>query len=461
MRRALALAALVACGARPRAPAVAAADLELHVDARNPHAIRVTGHFRGANTRTLAVSDETAPGVTSFEVGSGGSFRPVDPSKIDAPECLRDCDLRYTIDLDKVERSFEGVVAVGGGTFVAPTPTWIAHPDPIPAGAFAITIDGAREPGDAFADVPFATGLRRKDAAHYFLPTSDDWEGSFAAFGKLRHRKIEVAGATLEIVIVGETKLAMNDDEIAKWIGDAATCVAQLYVHFPVPRATIFLVPMENADHVLFGKVLSLGGASIIALTGAAMPAEKTHKDWVVVHEMTHLGFPTMGTRWMTEGLATYYEPVLRTRAGWLDAKTLWSWFYEQMPRGVPEPGAELALDKRDTIDDIYWGGGLFVLMADVGIRQATAGKKSFDDVMRAVLAKGGDATVTWRLEDVVAVARETTGTDVMGDLVARFGVHGERADLAKLFADLGVRAGSLDDSAPLAWVRRAIATGH
>jgi hypothetical protein len=465
LRRSLAFAATiaVACGARPKAPAPSRAELELHVDARDPSAVRVTGHFRGGSSRVLALPDETVPGVTSFEVGTAGAFRRVDPTKIDAPECVRDCDLRYTIDLGKAERSFEGVVSVGDGTFVAPTPAWIAHPDPMPPGDMAITIDGAAEPTDTFTDVGFATGLRRRDATHYFLPTPDYYEGSFAAFGKLRHRKIEVAGATIEIVLVGATKLAMDDAAIAKWIADDAACVAQLYVHFPVPRATIFVVPIEGSDTVRFGKVLSLGGASIIALTGASLPADKTHADWVVVHEMTHLGFPTMGIRWLTEGLATYYEPILRERAGWIDARALWKWFVEQMPRGVPDAGSELALDKRDTIDDIYWGGAIFMLLADVGIRSATDGKKSFDDVMRAVLGKGGDATVAWSLARVLAVAREATGTNVMSDLVQRYGVRGERVDLNALFTELGVvHHGSVtfDDSAPKAAIRRAMERG-
>ncbi len=455
---------LAACGARPAATArrLAPAELELHVDARDVHAVRVTGRFRNGGSSTLALPPESVPAIASFEVKRGDSFVPLDPGRLVAPACASDCTLRYTIDLDKVERSFESVVAVGAGSYVAPTPTWIAHPEPMPRGAFAITIDGAEEPGDAFAPVAFATGLRRRDATHYVLPTEDYAEGSFAAFGKLRHRAIQAAGSTIEIVVVGDEPLAMDDEAVAKWIGDDARCVAQLYVHFPVQRATLFVVPIEGPSHVVFGKVLSLGGASIIALTGASMPADKTRSDWVVVHEMTHLGFPTMGVRWLTEGLATYYEPVLRERAGWIDAKALWSWFADQMPRGVPA-SAGVGLDQRDTIDDVYWGGALFVLMADVGIREATHGAKSFDDVMRAVLERGGNATVAWPLSKVLAIAKEATGTDVMANLVERFGVRGERPNLQALLDELGVRHQSgiaFDDAAPMAPIRRAIESG-
>jgi hypothetical protein len=457
---------VVACGARPTAPekTTEPARLELRVDARDARDVRVEGHFVHGGSAKLALPDETLRGLKRFEVRRGGGWAALDPRALAAPECATDCTLRYAIDLAKTQRSFEGVLGVGAAAFVAPTPTWMAHPDPMPPGAFDLVIDGAAAAGPTFTAVPFATGMRRRDATHYFEPTDDYWEGSFAAFGKLRHRTIRAAGARIEIVLVSDTPLALTDDQVAAWIASDAACVAQLYRHFPVPRATIFVVPIDGASEVVFGKVLSMGGASIIALTGTRFPEKTTHSDWVLVHEMTHLGFPTMGgVRWLTEGLATYYEPLLRTRAGWFDPKWLWGWFLGQMPRGME--GAARGLEKGDSIDDTYWGGALFLLLADVGIREATGGKKSLDDVMHAVLDRGGDATVAWTLPEVLAVAREATGTRVVDDLVRAMVVHGERIDVASTFAKLGVRASGkdvvLDDTAPEAAVRRAIESGH
>jgi hypothetical protein len=474
--RAALVVALTACGARPVAPrprVAGPARLALHVDARDPRAVRATGRFVSGASATLALPPETLAGLTSFEVRRGGRWVALDPRRLEAPECVTDCTIRYTIDLANVERSFEGVVAVGEGSYVAPSPTWIAHPDPMPRGAFDLTIDGAAAAGATFTDVPFATGLRRRDATHFELPTDDYYEGSFAAFGKLRHRSVEASGGRIDVVLVSDTKLAMSDDDLVSWIVEDAGCVAQLYRRFPVKRATVFVVPIDGARDVVFGKVLSMGGASVIALTGTRFTSESRHNDWVLVHEMTHLGFPTLGgVRWLTEGLATYYEPVLRTRAGWHDAKWLWSWFASQMSRGVPARGEELALDKREGIDAVYWGGAIFVLLADVGIREATHGTKSLDDVLRGVLDRGGDATAAWTLPRVLAVARDVTGTRVLDDLVERLAVRGERVDLHALFAKLGVRddaaakaAGqesvALDDAAPEAAVRKAIESGR
>ncbi|HEY2367884.1 MAG TPA: hypothetical protein VGH87_15910, partial [Polyangiaceae bacterium] len=321
------IACALACSgphAKAPPPAVGPARLELEVDARDPHAVSATAHFLRAATARIALSDETLHGLRSIELQRDGKWIAWDRTKLEAPECVTDCTFRYVIDLARVERSFEGVVAVGEHAYVAPSPTWMAHPDPLPKGTYEITVTGANEPGATFEDVPFATGLHRKDATHFAIDTYDYWEGSFAAFGKLRHRFVEAAGAKIEIVLVSDTPLALTDDELATWVKEDAECVAQIFGHFPVDRASVFLVPIDGAGEVVFGKVLSLGGSSVIALTGTRLTKDETHHDWVLVHEMTHLGFPTIGNvRWLTEGLATYYEPILRTRKGWRTPESL------------------------------------------------------------------------------------------------------------------------------------------
>jgi predicted metalloprotease with PDZ domain len=127
----------------------------------------------------------------------------------------------------------------------------------------------------------------------------------------------------------------------------------------------------------------------------------------------------------------------------------------------MPARGSSAGLAQRDDLDSIYWGGALFCFAADVRIREATRGKHSLDDVVRAALARGGDATKVWTVAEVVQLGDEVTDTKVLSTMYERYAARGERIDLDGLFSSLGVdRDGAgvgLDERRPLAWVRRQI----
>jgi hypothetical protein len=259
----------------------------------------------------------------------------------------------------------------------------------------------------------------------------------------------------------------MGDARALGWIEDGASCVARVFGRFPA-NATIFVLPVDGADQVVFGRVMSLAGASVVLLFGAQTRFENEHEDWVVVHELFHLGTPSFvgEGHWLEEGLATYYEPILRERAGWITEGELWAHFVREMPRGLRRQGEPLNIEERQDIDSTYWGGALFALLADVQIRRATSGTKSLDDAVRAALARQGDATHTARVADFLRVGDAATGVHALSDVYARFAVRGEPAELEALWRSMGVvgeglpAARGLDQDAPLAAVRRAIAAG-
>jgi predicted metalloprotease with PDZ domain len=194
------------------------------------------------------------------------------------------------------------------------------------------------------------------------------------------------------------------------------------------------------------------------------------HDEWVVVHELFHLGTPSFvgEGHWLEEGLATYYEPIARARAGWMTEAALWSHFAREMPRGLRAPGDPTDLEDRDDIDATYWGGALFAFAADVGIRSASGGARSLDDVLRAVLAREGDATHASRVAAFLRDGDAAVASHALSSVYGSWAVRGENPDLDALWAKLGVegvdavRAGSrsevlLRDDAPWASVRKGI----
>lgn len=130
------------------------------------------------------------------------------------------------------------------------------------------------------------------------------------------------------------------------------------------------------------------------------------------------------------------------------------------MPRGLP--GAHGAgLDQDHSWGRTYWGGALFCLLADVGIRQRTHNRLGLQDAMQAVLRASGGLSTNWDIGKVLATADAAVGVPVMTELYAQMKDRPFAPDLPALWHSLGVEAdGSsvrITDQAPLAAIRRAI----
>jgi len=377
-----------------------------------------------------------------------------------APACHDACTLRYELDLAALADGCRGHECAKrvGEAFLGAASEWMLRPE----AASDAEIRVAVKSGDASR---FATGLRRDARGGYVLRARELGEAAYTAFGELRRSRVEVPGGALDVVLLGPP-LAMGDAAALAWVKDAATCVARLYGTFPA-QATIFVTPVRGADEVVFGRVMSLAGASVVLLFGSETSVATEHSDWVVVHELSHLGTASLvgEAHWLEEGLATYYEPILRERAGWMSEAELWKHFVGQMPRGQHKTGEPASLEARDDIDSTYWGGALFALLADLKIRTTSHGARSLDDAMRAVHDRLGDATHATRLVDFLRVGDEATGTGALAEVYTHFAMAGETVDLAATWQALGVVTGAdgtvtLHDDAPLAAVRRAIAAG-
>jgi len=383
------------------------------------------------------------------------------------PGCQRRCTVRYRIDLTELAAQCGGnldCARVVDGAVLSPAMAWLMYPAPKVDAPVSVHV--RTEPG-----ATFATGMHATDASerNFSFRSHDLDEGSFSAFGQMRHAAVQLPGrggqssAVVNVEVLGRQTYAMTDDDVRTWVHDASNVVIPLFGRFPVERTTLFVVPAKDDRDVVFGKVLSLAGASIALVVGDRMPPEARHRDWVLVHELFHLGFPTFRGegRWLGEGLATYYEPILRARAGWTTEPDIYKQFVRNMPRGLAANATATGLAQRADLDSIYWGGALFCWAADVRIREETAGTRSLDDVLRAAVARGADATHVWTVADVVKLGDEVTGTRVLSDMVERYVTRGERIEFERLVASLGIVRDdggvALDEYQPRSWIRRQI----
>lgn len=438
---------------------------EVEAPGEGSRTVVVEATFDNARTDRLAIAREAAPFVREMQLRTADGWRTVERRGAQwyEPTCRSHCTVHYRVDLGELAAACGDEVDCArriGESTLSPALQWLVHPSPKTDVPVSVRVSSKN------ASL-FATGMHASDTTgHNFSFRSYDLdEGSFTGFGAMRRYAIDVpsrAGSSrIDLTIVGKTRYAMSDDDIRTWVADAAGVITPLFGRFPVDRTSLFVVPAKGEDEVVFGKVLSLAGASVVVVVGDRMPASARQQDWVLVHELFHLGFPTFRGegRWLGEGLATYYEPILRARAGWTTESDVYRQFARNMPRGLAGRGSGAGLAQRDDLDSIYWGGALFCFAADVKIREETRGKRSLDDVLRMALAHGGDATRVWTVAEVVRLADQATGTTVVSEMYDRHAARGERIDLDGLMASLGVDRGGaeLDDKRPLAWVRKDI----
>ncbi len=181
--------------------------------------------------------------------------------------------------------------------------------------------------------------------------------------------------------------MKMSRQELLSWVQTSASTVSGYYFgHFPVPHLTLRIRSFDGSG-VRHGVTYAKDGGLIVISVGRETEMAATKDDWVLVHEMIHLAFPSMDDshHWIEEGISTYVEPVARARAGGMPVDEVWRSFVHDMPKGEPGSGDQ-GLDNTHTWGRTYWGGGLFCLVADVRIRERTKNRMGLEDALYGIL---------------------------------------------------------------------------
>jgi hypothetical protein len=271
---------------------------------------------------------------------------------------------------------------------------------------------------------------------------------------------LKIAGSTIDVTLPGEP-MKLSRDDLLGWVKGSANAVSTYYGRFPVPHLTL-KIRSSNGSGIRHGVTYARDGGLILISVGRDAGIADTKDDWVLVHEMIHLAFPSMPDEqhWLEEGISTYVEPVARVRVGLMPLNELWQTFIRDMPKGEPANGDE-GLDNTHTWGRTYWGGAIFCLLADVRIRERTGNRKGLQDALRGILNGGGNINEDWEIEKALALGDKATGTTVLRSLYKEMRDKPAPADLDQLWKKLGVewKDGSLNynDKAPEASIRKAI----
>lgn len=271
--------------------------------------------------------------------------------------------------------------------------------------------------------------------------------------------RVRVSGAEIEIVFPAGTSL--DRDLIVAHVERSARAVASYYGKFPVKWVRVEVKPTYGRG-IKYGNASGWDGPNIKIYVGVYSNASDFDKDWVVVHEMIHLGFPSLDGRyaWIEEGLATYAEPIARARVGIQSRDEVWKEWVREMPAGLTRESGR-GLNYAHGWSRIYWGGALFYLLADIEYHKRTDLRGNLEKAIRGINAQGGNITVEWSVEKALKAGDKAAGAEVLKALFNEMSEEPYEVDLPALWRSLGVEVRGdrviYDDRAPLARIRDMI----
>jgi hypothetical protein len=306
----------------------------------------------------------------------------------------------------------------------------------------------------------------------YRLPPSTFVWHAMMTLGRFPTEELHVRGATLTVARLSRPMKASRQG-VLRWLKAAGDAVAGLYGVFPVQRAEVIVDPV-GGDGIEFGYVERGGGANVLFLIGTDAEDGELPGEWVAVHEFSHLALPFVARDdcWLSEGFATYYQEVLRARAGLRTPRHAWQQLYEGFERGrrqkthgrsLAQTSARMGWDNK--FQRVYWSGAAIALLADVQLRTMPGGKLSLDRAIQGLRRCCLQDAHLYSASEIFAILDRESGTHVFKDLYDRWTPSTEFPDLRATFKNLGIVEQNdeirLDNTAPFSRVRDAIVSPH
>jgi hypothetical protein len=289
-------------------------------------------------------------------------------------------------------------------------------------------------------------------------------------FGVFSAQALPVPGTQLRVVTMPGFS-AETAALIGPWLARAAQVASLPGGAFPVPQAQVIVVPTSpSVFPIHFGHTGRSGGASVILFMPTDMDAQRLRDDWIAIHEFSHLWHPFVRRQdaWLSEGIATYLQELLRARAGLIERDQLWQRLYEgallgrESTRSLADETRRMAFEHN--YQRVYWAGAAIALMIDVELRVRSQGTQSLELLLSRLRQQPAFYTRARSASEILRALDDLAQVPVCEAVAARY-AQGALPDLSLLFGQLGVAMGvdavhPPPDAAPLAWVRDAILAG-
>ncbi len=436
--------ALVACGGAPRATEGNGNGVRytLSVDEElDTFGVRVC--FDGAVPSGLwGVTSQTLDFVASATTDDGREL-PRSGRTLQLGGVLPGRCVRYEVDVERIAGTgFVRGAARGEGVLFASSVTWLLMPTPFdPRARYELALDA---PEGMRMSAPWertcaedCDRFRLDETAFKFL--------SQTVIGQFAMHRFDVDGVPVELARVGGP-FAASDDDLRAWLELSVRGVARITGRFPAPRAQVAVFPTEPGhDPVQFGFVGRGGGCSVLAMVREDATLETLAEDWVLVHELSHLLLPYIDSdeSWLSEGFATYYQEVVRARAGVRTPLEAWRSIDNGFQRGESHGTGRTLIAEAEAMHRthaywrVYWGGAAVAMYLDVALRRRGG---SLDAALDRFVECCGRRTSPYSSMEAIRRIAELGGAPDLAADVERMIASDEFPDFETLYVELGLR---------------------
>ena len=169
-------------------------------------------------------------------------------------------------------------------------------------------------------------------------------------------------------------------DMLQRWVRETAEAAKTASGRFPLRSAYVRVQQIDSRDPspVPWGQTRRRGETGVLLYVRRDAGYASLRDDWTAIHEFSHLFHPYLGERgrWLAEGLASYWQNVLRARAGLISSDRAWQKLDAGFRRGeAVTPGTPMdAMGRqRGGTMRVYWAGAAYWLEADLALRRGRA----------------------------------------------------------------------------------------
>lgn len=235
----------------------------------------------------------------------------------------------------------------------------------------------------------------------------------------------EIRSGDSTINVYFESRLtAQQQQKLLIWLDETAKTISTLYGEFPVKQSHVHIYSsFRSGEPVPWGEVWKNDEYRINFHVNPDFSLQDFLDDWTATHEFSHLfhPYPGRGNAWFGEGLASYYQNILKARYGSLTEQEALQKLYNGFRRGENNQAktgltlkqASAAMRQNRSYMHVYWGGAAYFLNVDVRLRQSSYAKKSLDTTWLAFKNCCLRVESNWSLPKLISKLDELSNSNI------------------------------------------------